>query len=80
MGFNTRYIKRLAMAPTGQSGMPFDRFSLTRSATHIESGTEVAIKKVGSKNFEEVILAKRALRELKLLRHLNGHENVLLFS
>lgn len=47
-----------------------------RSATHINSNTDVAIKNVGSKNFGEVMLAKRALRELKLLRHLNGHENV----
>ena len=36
----------------------------------------MAIKKVGAKNFEETILTKRALREIKLLKHLNGHENV----
>lgn len=40
------------------------------------TGIDVAIKKVGAKNFEETILTKRALRELKLLRHLNGHDNV----
>jgi mitogen-activated protein kinase 7 len=28
------------------------------------------------KVFEKSILAKRALREIKLLRHFNGHENV----
>jgi mitogen-activated protein kinase 7 len=35
----------------------------------------VAIKKV-TKVFEKAILAKRALREVKLLRHFSGHENV----
>jgi mitogen-activated protein kinase 7 len=35
----------------------------------------VAIKKI-SKIFDKRILAKRTLRELKLLRHLHGHENV----
>jgi mitogen-activated protein kinase 7 len=39
----------------------------------------VAIKQVGARNFEETILTKRALRELKILRHLNGHENIALF-
>lgn len=46
------------------------------SAKEIASNADVAIKKIGAKNFDETILAKRALRELKLLRHLNGHENV----
>ncbi|KAJ3303560.1 Mitogen-activated protein kinase [Kappamyces sp. JEL0829] len=39
------------------------------------SGREVAVKKV-TKIFEKEIFAKRALRELKLLKHFNGHENV----
>ncbi|KAI8913484.1 kinase-like domain-containing protein [Gorgonomyces haynaldii] len=39
----------------------------------------MAIKKVGARNFDETILTKRALRELKLLRHLNGHDNVAKF-
>ncbi|KAI8920501.1 kinase-like domain-containing protein [Entophlyctis helioformis] len=43
------------------------------------TGRDVAIKKVGARNFDEVILTKRALREVKLLRHLNGHDNVALF-
>lgn len=45
------------------------------SAKSIETGQEVAIKKV-TKIFDKPILAKRALREIKLLRHFNGHENV----
>ncbi|KAJ3348974.1 Mitogen-activated protein kinase [Kappamyces sp. JEL0680] len=39
------------------------------------SGREVAVKKV-TKIFEKEIFAKRALRELKLLKHFNGHENI----
>ncbi|KAJ3193407.1 Mitogen-activated protein kinase [Irineochytrium annulatum] len=46
------------------------------AAKSLESGQEVAIKKV-QKVFEKSILAKRALREIKLLRHFNGHENII---
>lgn len=42
----------------------------------MESGQEVAIKKV-TKIFDKPILAKRALREIKLLRHFHGHENII---
>ncbi len=45
------------------------------SAKDTKTGGEVAIKKV-TKIFDKPILAKRALRELKLLKHFNGHENV----
>jgi serine/threonine protein kinase len=45
------------------------------SAKSIETCQEVAIKKV-TKIFDKPILAKRALREIKLLRHFNGHENI----
>lgn len=48
------------------------------SAAHdTELKKDVAIKKV-NKVFERKILAKRTLRELKLLRHFLDHENVLL--
>ncbi|RKO84047.1 kinase-like domain-containing protein, partial [Blyttiomyces helicus] len=50
-------------------------YGVVCAAKSIETGQEVAIKKV-TKVFEKSILAKRALRELKLLRHFNGHENV----
>lgn len=45
------------------------------AAKNVQTGLEVAIKKV-QKVFEKSILAKRALREIKLLRHFNGHENI----
>ncbi len=48
----------------------------SRSAIEIETNRDVAIKKVGARNFAEGILAKRALRELKLVKHLHGNENV----
>ncbi|ORY05440.1 Pkinase-domain-containing protein [Basidiobolus meristosporus CBS 931.73] len=51
-------------------------YGLVRSAKCLVTGEEVAVKKV-SKIFEKKLLAKRALRELKLLRHFNGHENII---
>lgn len=36
---------------------------------------KVAIKKVGD-TFRDLTDAKRILRELRLLRHLGGHENI----
>ncbi|KAI8587953.1 kinase-like domain-containing protein [Geranomyces variabilis] len=50
-------------------------YGIVCAAQNLETGTEVAIKKV-QKIFEKSILAKRALREIKLLRHFNGHENI----
>ena len=50
------------------------------SAKEITTGIDVAIKRIGTANFADTILAKRALRELKLLIHLNGHDNVVLFN
>ncbi|KAJ3077135.1 Mitogen-activated protein kinase [Quaeritorhiza haematococci] len=49
------------------------------AATNVQTKQDVAIKKVGARNFEEPILAKRALRELKLLRHLDGNDNITSF-
>ncbi|KAH6572750.1 hypothetical protein BASA50_006875 [Batrachochytrium salamandrivorans] len=49
------------------------------AAKELSTQRDVAIKKVGARNFDETILTKRALREIKLLRHLNGHDNVALF-
>tara|TARA_Y100000780_G_C13434451_1_gene320806 strand:- start:142 stop:465 length:324 start_codon:yes stop_codon:yes gene_type:complete len=40
------------------------------------SGRKVAIKRV-SKVFADLIDAKRILREIKLLRHLGGHDNII---
>ena len=51
-------------------------YGVVCSAEDTETGKKVAIKKVGN-TFSDLIDAKRILRELKLLRHLDGHENVL---
>lgn len=45
------------------------------AALHKASGESVAIKKI-TNVFTKKILAKRALREIKLLRHLRGHKNI----
>ena len=49
-------------------------FHLLSAAVNSETGEEVAIKKV-SKAFDNRIDAKRTLREIKLLQHMN-HDNV----
>jgi mitogen-activated protein kinase 1/3 len=49
-------------------------FCVFSAAVNSESGEEVAIKKVGNA-FDNHIDAKRTLREIKLLRHMD-HENV----
>lgn len=49
--------------------------SNTSAAVNKISGQEVAVKKI-TKVFDKPIFARRALRELKLLKHFNGHENV----
>lgn len=45
------------------------------AAQNIQTGDGVAIKKV-TNVFSKKILAKRALREIKLLQHFRGHRNV----
>ncbi|KAI8927801.1 kinase-like domain-containing protein [Entophlyctis helioformis] len=50
-------------------------YGLVCAAKNRQTGQEVAIKKL-TKIFDKSILAKRALRELKLLRHFSGHENI----
>lgn len=45
------------------------------AATNNQTGQGVAIKKV-TNVFSKKILAKRALREIKLLQHFRGHRNV----
>lgn len=44
--------------------------------THILAGEKVAIKKIKDA-FSDSIDAKRILREMKLLRHFNSHENII---
>ncbi|KAI8149458.1 MAP kinase [Fennellomyces sp. T-0311] len=50
-------------------------YGVVCAAKDTQSDKQVAIKKV-CRVFEKSILAKRALRELKLLRHFNGHKNI----
>ncbi|KAG1098691.1 hypothetical protein G6F42_017948 [Rhizopus arrhizus] len=50
-------------------------YGVVCAAKDCETNEQVAIKKV-CRIFEKTILAKRALREVKLLKHFNGHENV----
>ncbi len=50
-------------------------YGVVCAAKALTTGQDVAIKKL-TKVFDKTILTKRALRELKLLRHFNGHENI----
>ncbi|CAG8703083.1 8157_t:CDS:10, partial [Ambispora leptoticha] len=50
-------------------------YGVVCAAKNTETGEQVAIKKV-TKVFDKNILSKRALREVKLLKHFNGHENI----
>lgn len=51
--------------------------SLDSAAVNNQTNEGVAIKKV-TNVFSKKILAKRALREIKLLQHFRGHRNVRL--
>ncbi|KKY26905.1 putative map kinase [Phaeomoniella chlamydospora] len=50
-------------------------YGIVCAATNVQTGEGVAIKKV-TNVFSKKILAKRALRELKLLQHFRGHRNI----
>ncbi|KAG1050751.1 hypothetical protein G6F43_006991 [Rhizopus delemar] len=50
-------------------------YGVVCAAKDSSTGEQVAIKKV-CRIFEKTILAKRALREVKLLKFFNGHENI----
>lgn len=50
-------------------------FSSSSAAVNNSTNEGVAIKKV-TNVFSKKILAKRALREIKLLQHFRGHRNV----
>jgi serine/threonine protein kinase len=50
-------------------------YGLVISAQDSLSGETIAIKML-TRVFDKAILARRCLREITLLRHLNGHENV----
>ncbi|KAL2829023.1 kinase-like domain-containing protein [Aspergillus cavernicola] len=50
-------------------------YGIVCAATNVQTGEGVAIKKV-TNVFSKKILAKRALREIKLLQHFRGHRNI----
>ncbi|KAN0062236.1 mitogen activated protein kinase 2 [Thecaphora frezii] len=50
-------------------------YGCVAAATHRSTGESVAIKKI-TNVFTKRILTKRALREIKLLRHFRGHKNI----
>jgi len=50
-------------------------YGCVAAATHKATGEGVAIKKI-TNVFSKRILTKRALREIKLLRHFRGHKNI----
>jgi mitogen-activated protein kinase 7 len=54
-------------------------YGIVCAATNVQTGEGVAIKKV-TNVFSKKILAKRALREIKLLQHFRGHRNVCRIS
>eukprot|EP00030_Apusomonadida_sp_AF-17_P001581 a1887_57.p1 GENE.a1887_57~~a1887_57.p1 ORF type:complete len:410 (-),score=162.80 a1887_57:18-1220(-) len=56
--------------PIGQGA-----YGVVCAAKRVDTGDKVAIKKIG-KVFEQVTEAKRTLREVKILRHLQ-HENII---
>eukprot|EP01031_Cornospumella_fuschlensis_P032054 gene32054-38758_t len=72
VGYNKFYIDKRYdnLRPIGDGSYGF-----VVSAQDRERNMKVAIKKVKD-TFIDVVDAKRILRELKLLRHLNNHENI----
>lgn len=50
-------------------------YGIVCAATNNQTGEGVAIKKL-TNVFSKKILAKRALREIKLLEHFRGHRNI----
>lgn len=63
------HVSPVVFDPVAQSNIPY-----SSAADEISSET-VAIKLV-TRVFDKIQLAKRALREITLLRHFSGHENV----
>lgn len=51
--------------------------AIDTKSSHGEEKVQLAIKKV-SNIFKKEVLLKRAVRELKLMRHFKGHRNVII--
>ena len=73
VGYNKFYIDRryTDLKPCGDGSYGF-----VASALDTVTGENVAIKNIKDA-FSDNIDAKRILRELKLLRHFNSHENII---
>ena len=73
VGYNTFYVDRryTQIKPTGTGA-----YGLVASALDTITGSRVAIKKIKD-TFIDIVDAKRVLREIKLLRHFNAHENMI---
>jgi serine/threonine protein kinase len=73
VAYNRFYIdeKYTHLRPIGDGSYGF-----VVSAVDKLTGRKVAIKKIKD-TFVDIVDAKRILRELKLLRHLNNHENIV---
>jgi mitogen-activated protein kinase 1/3 len=51
-------------------------YGVVCAADDVNTGTRVALKKI-THVFSDLVDAKRILREIKLLRHFDGHENII---
>jgi serine/threonine protein kinase len=73
IGYNRFFIDRRYsdLKPAGDGSYGF-----VASALDTVTGERVAIKKIKDV-FHDVVDAKRILREMKLLRHFNSHENII---
>lgn len=77
---NTKVVATKATFPLPE-GYEFKRhlgsgaYGTVVACTNTKTGEDVAVKRI-SKVFDRKILTKRTLREIKLLRHFAGHENI----
>ncbi|KAI5285053.1 Mitogen-activated protein kinase [Ascosphaera aggregata] len=71
--FNQEFIVDERFNVTKELGQ--GAYGIVCAATNVESNEGCAVKKV-TNVFSKKILAKRALREIKLLQHFRGHPNI----
>jgi serine/threonine protein kinase len=77
---NTKVVATKATFPL-PDGYEFKRhlgsgaYGTVCACANTKTGEDVAVKRI-SKVFDRKILTKRTLREIKLLRHFAGHENI----
>tara|TARA_A100001015_G_scaffold316337_1_gene430371 strand:+ start:571 stop:1929 length:1359 start_codon:yes stop_codon:yes gene_type:complete len=73
VGYNRFFVDRryTQIKPAGTGA-----YGLVASALDTVTGNRVAIKKIKD-TFIDLVDAKRVLREIKLLRHFNAHENII---